>query len=499
MRLLTSTLVAAFMIIVVGPAVHADVPTEMNVQGRLTDSTGAPIASATPQFEFSIWNDASTGTQVWPPSGTELQTIATDAGGLWTARVGSNIGTGARPSSDATILIEGDRIVEIGRRDQVQVPPGTPIIDASRMTVLPGLIDAHVHILGSGEPNDDAFFTAAAERAIPELTLTSYRNAMRSLEAGWTTLRDAACRHYLDVAIRDAIDAGSLPGPRLWTCGLGITSTAGHMDFAKFLAPHMPWSGPSAVADGPTEGRRAVRQNLAQDVDFIKINATLTEHVRRYQGYCAPEMTRETMAAIIEEAHWHGRKVTAHCYGGDGATWAIEAGIDGIEHGFYLTDTHLEMMADRGTVLCPTLSVPGRFREMGDDISMGNGRHLAAWRKKAVASAWDTVRRAKEAGVTIICGDDAAMPYIRHGGNAYELEMLVEAGLTPLEAIGSATGVAARALAIPDVGELRSGAFADLVVVDGDPLADVRILQDLDRIAIVIKGGETVIDRRATA
>lgn len=408
-------------------------------------------------------------------------------------------GTGTSPVKDATIVIEGDRIVEVGPRAQVEVPDGADVVDASAMTVLPGLIDAHVHILGSGDPGDDAFFTAAAERAIPEMTLTSYRNAVRSLEAGWTTLRDAACRHYLDVAIREAIDEGDLVGPRLWTCGLGITSTSGHMDFAKYLAPHMQWSGPSAVADGPTEGRRAVRQNLAHDVDFIKINATLTEHVRRYEGYCAPEMTRETMVAIIDEAHLHGRKVTAHCYGGDGATWAIEAGIDGIEHGFYLTDEHLDMMAERGTVLCPTLSVPGRFREMGDEVSMGRGKYLAAWRKKAVASAWETTRRAKKAGVTIICGDDAAMPYIRHGTNAYELEMLVEAGLTPKEAIEAATGVAAKALDIPDVGEIRPGAFADVVILDGDPLSDIRILQDLTRIAVVVKGGETIVDRRAVA
>jgi imidazolonepropionase-like amidohydrolase len=268
------------------------------------------------------------------------------------------------------------------------------------------------------------------------------------------------------------------------------------MDREKELAPHVSLPGPHAIADDPTEGRKAVRLNLRNNVDFIKINATLTEHVRRYFGYCAPEMTRETMRAIIEEAHWHGRRVTAHCYGGPGATWAIEEGIDGIEHGFYLSDEHLDMMATRGTVLCPTLSVVGRFREHGDAALPPGNPYLPAWREKAIAHAWRTVGRARERGVAVICGTDAAMPFVRHGGNAYELEMLVEAGLSPMESVVSATGGAAKALDIADVGTIAAGRFADLVCVDGDPLADVRILQDLSRVPLVIKGGRLVADRR---
>jgi len=218
--------------------------------------------------------------------------------------------------------------------------------------------------------------------------------------------------------------------------------------------------------------------------------------VRRYKGYCAPEMTRETMAAIFEEARWHGRRVTAHCYGGDGATWAIEEGIDGIEHGFYLSDEHLDMMAERGTVLCPTLSVVGRFRENGDAALPPGDPNLPFWREKAIANAWKTVSRARERGVKIICGTDAAMPFVFHGTNAYELEMLVEAGLTPMEAIVAATSGAAAALDFTDVGMVAAGKFADLVCVDGDPLEDIRILQDLRRIPMVIKDGRIVADRR---
>jgi len=132
-------------------------------------------------------------------------------------------------------------------------------------------------------------------------------------------VRDAACRHHADIALRDAIARGEMTGPRIWACGLGITSTTGHMDREKILPPHLTLPGPSAVADGPEEARKAVRLDLRYDVGFIKFNATLTEPVRRYQGYCAPEMTAATMVALIEEAHWHGRTVAAHCYGGAGA------------------------------------------------------------------------------------------------------------------------------------------------------------------------------------
>jgi imidazolonepropionase-like amidohydrolase len=405
-------------------------------------------------------------------------------------------GTGAPPRRNALILVERNRIDGVAPEREASVPDGYQVIDASRQTVLPGLIDCHVHLVGSGDPRDAAFGIGELMHSIPEVTLACYRNALRDLQAGWTTVRDAACRHFADVAVRDAINRGDLVGPRIWACGLGITSTAGHMDREKYLPPHQSLPGPSGVADDPTEGRKAVRLMLRNNVDFIKINATLTEHVRRYFGYMAPEMTRETMRAIFEEAHWHGRRVTAHCYGGPGATWAIEEGIDGIEHGFYLSDEQLDQMAARGTVLCPTLSVVGRFREHGDAALPPGNPYLPAWREKAIAHAWRTAGRARERGVKIICGTDAAMPFVYHGANAYELEMLVEAGLTPMEAIVAATGGAAEAVDFKDVGVVAPGKFADLVVVDGDPLEDVRILQDLARIPLVIKDGRVVADRR---
>jgi imidazolonepropionase-like amidohydrolase len=396
-------------------------------------------------------------------------------------------------------VIEGDRITEVFRGLGTVAQEGDDVLDLTEGTLLPGLIDAHVHLVGSGVPGDTAFGVGDLLNSIPTVTLNCYRNGLRDLEAGFTTVRDAACRHYADIAVRDAIARGELIGPRIWACGLGITSTSGHMDREKVLPPHLSLPGPSAVADSPEEARKAVRLNLRYDVDFIKFNATLTEHVRRYQGSSAPEMTAETMAALIEEAHWHGRTVTAHCYGGDGATWALNAGIDGIEHGFYLSDEQLEQMARQGTVLCPTLSVVGKFREHGHRALPAGVPHLEAWRQKAIANAWRTVGRARELGVAIICGTDAAMPYVVHGENAYELAMLVEAGLTTSEALVAATGGAAAGIAFQDVGLIAPGRYADFVLVAGDPLADITLLQDRARIALVLKGGQVVADRREHA
>jgi imidazolonepropionase-like amidohydrolase len=267
------------------------------------------------------------------------------------------------------------------------------------------------------------------------------------------------------------------------------------MDREKGLPPHLSLDELSTVADGPVEARRAVRLNLRYDVDFIKTNITISEHVRRYSGYCAPEMTKETMAAMFEEAHWHGRKVTAHGHGGPGVTWAIEAGIDGIEHGMFLDERQLEMMAERGVAFCPTLTVMGHMREDMAAGVLSGIPYFEPWREKAVGRAWDTVNKAHKIGVLIISGTDSSWPGCRHGENAYDLEMLVEAGLSPMEAIVAATGASAKGIGFPDVGTVKPGKYADLVFVDGDPLKDIKILQDLKRIPVVIKGGEIVVKR----
>ena len=399
---------------------------------------------------------------------------------------------------NAVIIIEDGRFEIVDSESRVDIPSDAFVIDAQGKTVIPGLIDCHVHLVKSGDPDDkDSFQLMDMTMSIPEIAYNMYENALRDLRAGFTTLRDASARHFADIALRDAINSGRLVGPRLWTSGMGITSTFGHMDRAKHFAPHVTLPDSSMVADGPVEALRHVRHLVGRGVDFIKINATLSEHVRRYGGTCSAEMTYETVKAICDEAHRHNRKVIAHTHGGEGTTWALEAGLDEVDHGFFLDDAQLEMMAEKGVALCPTLSVMGRSRDLGDIALTSANPDLKAWRRKAEDAAWDMVGRAHRKGVTIICGSDAAMPCVIHGTNAYELEMLTEAGLSPAEALMSGTGTAADVLGIPDVGRIQVGNLADAVVVNGDPLEDITILQDMNAIELVLKDGEVVSGSRS--
>jgi imidazolonepropionase-like amidohydrolase len=411
-------------------------------------------------------------------------------------RVGTLIdGRGGRPMQGAVVEVDGERITRIESAAGHTPVGGAVEWDFSSYTMLPGLIDAHVHLRGSGDPREMGWGISEAAELPGTTALNCFINARKNLEFGFTTVRDLACRHYADVSLRDAINTGRLEGPRLKVCGVGLTSTAGHMDRHKYFAPGVVLPGPAAIADTPDEGRRAVRMNLRYGVDFIKINATLSELVRPLGGLCSPEMTLETMRAICEVAHDHGRKVAAHCHGGKGVTWALEAGVDVLEHGRFLTDEQLDVMAEQATFLCPTLSPEARAHDL--DLRPADPS-LTAWQDHARSVMYETVARAHRAGVTVVSGSDAAMPGVTHGhGGAYEIAELVKAGLTPMDAIVAATSAAARCLDFDkEVGSVEPGKYADFVLVDADPLADVTILQDLARVPVVIKGGRIAFDRR---
>ncbi|NLE76345.1 MAG: amidohydrolase family protein, partial [Chloroflexi bacterium] len=326
------------------------------------------------------------------------------------------------------------------------------------------------------------------------LALRSYVSARKDLEAGFTTLRDAGNRGYVDVALRDAINAGWLEGPRLKVAGIALAATGGHMDRTKGLAPHVGIDQSTNMADSPDEARRSARYQIKMGADFIKIAATISEYVRKFGGLCSQELTFETMKAICEVAHWAGRPVAAHCHGGQGVTDAILAGVDTLEHGRFVSDEQLDMMAERGVFLIPTMSPEGRVMEQGRQP--GSSDVDWAWTCKANDAMYDAVLRAHKRGVQVAVGSDATMPYVFHGENAYEMELFVRAGLTPMEAIVAGTKVGAAAVGMGDeVGTVEVGKFADLVVVDGDPLADIRILQDMARIKKVLKGGRVMVER----
>lgn len=395
------------------------------------------------------------------------------------------------------MLIEGRHIRTVDDWAALAAMRDVAILDARELTLLPGLIDAHTHVVHSGEPDENWRTNAISE--LPALTaLKAARHALLHLGMGVTTIRDLGSRDWVDIALRDAIEAGWQPGPRMLVAGHGITATGGHMDPRRGLRPGIAveqLGGIGVVADSPDEARRAAWEQLLRGADVLKLNATLSEYVRAAGGQCSPELSFEAMRAICEVAHGAGRKVAAHCHGGPGVTAALDAGVDTFEHGRFLDDRQLERMAAQGAFLVPTLSPEARGVQHNVVPSAAGDRR---WIAMATEHMYATVERAYRHGVPIVAGSDAAMPYVRHGEIAYEIAQLAAAGLPNMVALEAATSVAARALGLDDcAGRLRAGFEADLLLVDGDPLADLTILQSKAAIKIVIRQGRIVVDRRA--
>lgn len=404
-------------------------------------------------------------------------------------RVGKLVdGTGADPLEDAAVLVDGGRIKVVGSAEDVAVPPEAELLDFGEHTIIPGMIDCHVHIHAPGGWPTDRFWREEASQSRGYLTLRAYRNGLRDLRAGFTTVRNAHSPSYIDVALRDAVQDGLVVGPRIVASGQGLTATGGHMDEGWWTQEVTMW-GRTGVCDGPWECRRAAREQLKHGADFIKINAAAgtddPEEPRRQ------ELTYEEMAAICEEAHWAGKRVGAHAHGGLGVTDAIRAGLDSVEHGVWLTREQLELMAEHEVFYVPTLCTHSRGLALGPEKT-GSTERSWAWLERACKERWASLERAKEVGVKIAVGTDAGF-WMYHGENAAELDELVRGGFTPMEAVVAATLRGAQCLGLDDdIGTIEPGKYADLVVVNGDPLVDVRALQDEDRIVQVLKAGNPV-------
>jgi len=406
-------------------------------------------------------------------------------------------GNGGKPERGMAVLVNDEgRIETVGPREQLGAPTDVPVVDAGSAVVMPGMIDAHLHLVGDGDPEGTDYNMRNVVSFLGQAALDSYIHAKEDLFSGFTTLRDMGSRGFVDVALRDTINAGRLVGPRLFVSGQGLTSTGGHMDPEKRVIPGVTVPDRFNVIDGPTEARRATRYLISKDVDVIKIAATLSEWVRRLGLLCAPEMTLETMQAICEVAHSAGRRVAAHCHGGPGVTAAIEAGVDTFEHGRFMTDEMLEQLAEKERYLVPTLSPEGRADD-AEQSTFGKAAHDVEWKRRATEAMYDTVNRAKRAGVKIGAGSDASMPLVTHGSGAYELELLVRAGLSNMEALVAVTRTNAEILGQEaSLGTLEKGKFADMVFVAEDPSEDVKVLQVPENIQLVMKAGEVVVDRR---
>jgi imidazolonepropionase-like amidohydrolase len=398
-------------------------------------------------------------------------------------------GIADKPGIDMAILVEGKRIVDVLPAASLQPDPAMKIIDASNYSVLPGMVDCHIHVHSPGGSDRETSFGMLPLTELQGfLALRAFANSKKDLEMGFTTLRSLDSPGYVDVALRNAINQGLVKGPRLHVSGYGISVTGGHMDKAVWN-PEVAVAGRTGVGDGPWGCRKAAREQLKRGVDVLKINACggsldLAEPWHQ-------EMTLEEMAAVCDEAHRAKKRVAAHTSGGPAITDAILAGVNSIEHGPWLTNEQFDLMAERGVFYVPTLTTNGRGVQLGRE-EIGSGDDEWAWLLKVDEDKWDALARAKKAGVEIAVGTDAGF-WIYHGENATEIEQLVRGGFSPIEAIKAATISGARCLGLEkEIGTIQKGKFADLVMVAGDPLADVRILQDRTKIRMVFKDGEIV-------
>jgi len=377
------------------------------------------------------------------------------------------------------IVIEAGKIVSVSPFSQAKRASGDRLIDLSAATVLPGLTDAHTHL--TGNPQDAG--PQALGISLPRATLTGARNARITLEAGFTTVRNVGAEGYSDVALRDAIDAGDVPGPRMLVSGPPLGITGGHCD-ENFLPFDFHYSA-EGVADGVEGVQHKVRETIKYGADLIKICATggVLSHGDNPQ---ASQYTLEEMKAIVADAHRLGRKVAAHAHGAQGILWASQAGVDSIEHGSYIDDAAIAEMKKDGTYLVPTLYLADWFLEHAEQVHVPP--EMIAKGRTVMAAARKNVAHAFASGVKVAFGTDAAV--YPHGLNAHEFAVMVKLGMSPLQSIQAATINAADLLGWSDkIGALEPGKWGDIIAVDGDPLQDVTTLE---HVKFVMKGGEVV-------
>jgi imidazolonepropionase-like amidohydrolase len=368
------------------------------------------------------------------------------------------------------VVVAGNRIQSVGG----QVPAGATVIDLGDATLLPGFIDAHTHLTMDFNPDYNGARLNDLSRTIPERAIRSTANARTTLMAGFTTVRDVGSSNFVDVGLRNAINAGVVPGPRMLVAVHAIGSTGGHCDegdgFRSGLLNHE--SGPEdGVIDSPDQARFAVRLNVKYGADVIKTCPT-GGVLSPTDDVDVPQLTQAEMDALVTTAHELRRKAAAHAHGPEGAKRAIRAGIDSIEHGTFLDDEALRMMREHGTYLVPTLSVRSGIAESKFPPLVQKKADLALKAQDA------TVRRALGMGVKIALGTDAAV--YPHGDNALEFVLLNADGMTPAQALRAGTSVDADLLGLRDrIGTLEAGKLADVVGVPGNPLDNIKVTQSV--------------------
>jgi imidazolonepropionase-like amidohydrolase len=389
-------------------------------------------------------------------------------------------GRTAEPRRDQVILIRGNRIAEVGDARTVKIPPRAQFIDLSKATVLPGLIDTHTHIFLQGYVPDD-YDTQLMKHSMAFRAARAAASARRTLEQGFTTIRDLETEGagYGDVGIKQAIEAGHIPGPRMFVVTRAISTTGGYP--LHGYAPEVEVPKGVQIVDGPVEARKAAREQMENGADWIKVYMTHRSWLDRDGNLVSqPTLTMEEIEAITHEVHGWGRKVACHAYGGEGLHRALAGGCDSIEHGLDLDDASIQTMVKKGIWYVPTLS-PYYDHNAPADTPEGKRD------RKRVEVHIPSFKKAMVAGVKIAFGTDAGgFPW--HEPMAQEFSRMVELGMTPAQALLSATKNASELLdKAGELGVVAPGAYADVIAVEGDPLRDIEVMKN---VTFVMKDGK---------
>jgi imidazolonepropionase-like amidohydrolase len=374
----------------------------------------------------------------------------------------------------ATVLVNGERIVKVAEGN-VSIPKDAKKIPMDGQMLLPGFIDSHIHICFDSSPDP---MTSALNESQTMTTLKAAKAAKQTLLAGVTSIRDMGGKDGIDLGLRQAINSGLIPGPRMLASGKLICMTGGH-----------GWQVGLEV-NGVDAVRRAAREQIKAGVDIVKLMATggvLTPAVE--PG--SEQLTEAELKAGVEEAHKAGRKTATHAMGTKGILNALRAGIDSIEHGVYLDEEAVSLMVEKNVPLIPTLSA--LFNILNKGIEAGIPAFAVEKTLKVKPFHLESIRMAREAGVSIAMGTDAGTPFNIHGDNLRELKLLVDCGFSPMDAIEAGTRIAAQVLGMENqLGTIEEGKLADLVLIEGNPLEDIEILLKRELIRLVIKGGKKV-------
>ena len=371
------------------------------------------------------------------------------------------------------VIVEKNRIAKVGKGTDPGEKNGHEVVDLEGRTILPGMIDCHVHLCLDGSPDPTRSLQSEPDSL---LTLRAAKNAHLTLLAGVTTVRDLGARNHVDISLREAINVGMAAGPRVACAGQLICMTGGQgWPFGR-------------EADGADEVRKAVREQLKAGVNLIKLMATggvLTPGVEAG----APQLTYEELKAGVEEAHKAGRKTASHAQGKEGIKNSLRAGMDTIEHGIDIDDEAIDLFQEKKAALVPTLCAPFHILEKG--AKSGIPEFIIEKTRRVGATHLESAQKAYRAGVTISMGTDAGTPFNMHGENLKELELMVQLGFTAMEAIIAATRTAAEILGLGgQIGTIEKGKLADLIIVEGNPLQDITVLQKKEKLVAVMKEGQ---------